>query len=519
MDQALNRFVGLLKRNGIRISPAETVDALSALTIVTLDQRDTVRTVLRSTLIKDVHDLALFDALFELFFNVVEPRASVGDAGAHGRHHQDGQAGEHAPPDRILFSPEDPGAVNDGRHPQGEHASIRDVFDPDTMVRRSKLHQDPDQLALSALGQGLLVHRNRDVLDQATKKLSHQLQAKRVKNNAQPGDLNFTEVLDQLDEELIVNAAHALLDDLRDLEVDEATIERLAGTIDRIVTDLPDLLKRYVQREIGLQGGLPGDGSAPEPIRSANDFGFSESERRELEEIIRRLGRRMKGARSSRRVVSHRGRIHVARTLRQSMAFDAIPFRPVLTSQRNEKPRLVVICDVSLSVRHTARFMLQLAYGLQSLFEQVRSFVFVSELADATHYFEHLCIDDAIATVFGGELIDCDANSNYGRALEMFWERHLSCVTGQTTVIVLGDGRGNGNPPNVWALEEVRRRAKHVIWLSPESRGSWTLGGSDMPLYNQVCHRTEVVRNLTQLGEATERLFRSSAAAGGFGGR
>ena len=109
--------------------------------------------------------------------------------------------------------------------------------------------------------------------------------------------------------------------------------------------------------------------------------------------------------------------------------YDGIPFNPVLTSQRNEKPRIVVICDVSLSVRNTARFMLHLVYSLQSLFEQVRSFVFVSELADASQYFEQLSIDEAIAAVFGGELIDCDANSNYGRALEVFCQRHLGAVT------------------------------------------------------------------------------------------
>ena len=71
-------------------------------------------------------------------------------------------------------------------------------------------------------------------------------------------------------------------------------------------------------------------------------------------------------------------------------------------------------------------------------------------------------IDEAIAAVFSGELIDCDANSNYGRALEVFCQRHLGTVTGQTTVIILGDGRGNRNPPNVSALEEIRRRAKAV---------------------------------------------------------
>jgi uncharacterized protein with von Willebrand factor type A (vWA) domain len=195
------------------------------------------------------------------------------------------------------------------------------------------------------------------------------------------------------------------------------------------------------------------------------------------------------------------------------MMYDGIPFQPVLTRQRDEKPRIVVICDVSLSVRNTARFMLHLVYSLQSLFEQVRSFVFVSDLADASQYFEQSSIDEAIAAVFGGELIDCDANSNYGRALEIFCQRHLGAITNQTTVIILGDGRGNRNPPNVWALEEIRRRAKQLIWLSPEPRGSWGLGSSDMPLYEPVCHRAEVVRNLKQLGQVAEELIRRPTPA------
>jgi uncharacterized protein with von Willebrand factor type A (vWA) domain len=228
-----------------------------------------------------------------------------------------------------------------------------------------------------------------------------------------------------------------------------------------------------------------------------------------MEEIVRRLGRRMKGARSSRRVASHRGRIDVARTMRNSMVYDGIPFRPVMTRQHQDKPRIVVICDVSLSVRTTARFMLQLVYSLQSLFEQVRSFVFVSDLADATQYFEQLSIDAAIAAIFSGDLIDCDANSNYGRALDIFCQSHLGAVTGRTTVIVLGDGRGNRNPPNVRALEDIRRRCRQLVWLSPESRGSWGLGSSDMLLYEPVCHRAEVVRNLKQLSQVTETLLRA----------
>ena len=506
MDAAFNRFVRLLKRNGVRISPSETVDAMQALLRVGIGERETVRTVMRSTLIKDMHDIPVFDELFEVFFGL--PTRPTGTAHDH-HHHHDGAAAE---PERILFEEEERGiSATDGEHAHGEPVPIRDYFAPEMMVTRFNPHQDPNQLSLTALSQGLLLNRNRGLLDQVMKQVTHQINVRRVGNVGKPGDLNFGDTFLQLDEDLIVNAAHALLDDLRDLDVDEAVVNALARRINGIIANLPELLKRYLEREMALQKTPD---QQQEPVASAYDYRFGEGERREMQEIVRRLGRRMRGARSYLRVISRRGRIHVPRTLRRSMVYDGIPFNPVLTSRRNERPRIVVLCDVSLSVRHTARFMLHLVYSLQSLFEEVRSFVFVSDLADASSYFKQFGIDGAIGSVFEGGLIDCDTNSDYGRALGQFVQRHLGAVTSETTVIVLGDGRGNRNPPNVAALEEIRRRAKQLVWLSPEPRGSWGLGSSDMPLYEPICHRAEVVRNLAQLGEVADALFRRSVAAG-----
>ncbi len=515
MDAPINRFICLLKSNGVRVSPAESIDAMQALLHVTLADRDTVRTVLRSTLVKDMHDIPVFEDLFALYFTLPDT-GGHDDGGSHDLH----SGGTAAGPERIIPAADDavvPGTEGEGEGETapGGPAPIRDLLDPERMAARFNPHRDPNDLSLSGMSQGLILSRNRELLDQVMKKVTHQLHVRRVRNIASPGELNLSDAFQHIDEDLIVNAAEALLDDLRDLDIDEALIDRLARNVDGIIANLPELLKRYVEREMALQRGPEQPDPHDQPVRPACDYRFSESERREMEEIVRRLGRKMKGARSSRRVVSHRGRIHVARTMRDSMVYDGIPFHPVLTGLRHDKPRIVVICDVSLSVRTTARFMLHLVYSLQSLFEQVRSFVFVSDLADATQYFEQLGIDQAIAAVFGGELIDCDANSNYGRALEIFCRDHLSAVTDRTTVIVLGDGRGNRNPPNVRALEEIRRRARQLVWLSPEPRGSWGLGSSDMPLYEPVCHRAEVVRNLKQLGRVTETLLRAHGSSAG----
>jgi len=504
MDAAVNRFIFALKRNGVRISPSESLDALTGLTFLSLDDRDSVRAVLRATLVKDTHDITVFEELFELFFSMPQGNSRQSQHGHDHHHHLD----EPAEPERIIFEEEDKGVTDpDGEHPHGEPVDIRDYFDPDKMVTRYNPHQDPNQLRLSAMSQSLILNRNKSILDEVMKKVTHQMNVRRISNVAQTGELNFSEALAQLDADLTVNAAETLLEDLRAMDVDEALIDRLASQIDGVIDNLPELIKRYIEREMAQQ---PEQDEPQDYIHSAYDYHFSEQERREMEEIVRRLGRKMRGARSYRRFISNKGRISISHTLRKNMIYEGIPFQPVFTACKDEKPRLVVICDVSLSVRNTARFMLHLLYSLQCLFQQVRSFAFVSDLTDVSQYFEQLDLDQAIGAVFSGDVLDADANSNYGRALGIFVEQYLSVVTNQTTVIILGDGRGNRNPPNAGALEEIRRRSKKLIWLSPESRGSWGLGSSDMPLYEPICHHTEVVRNLKQLGAVTEDLIRRS---------
>lgn len=504
MDAVINRFIHILKHNGLRISPSETIDALQALRHISLSSREDARMVLCSTLVKDTRDIPLFDQLFDLFFRL--PDLSGGSS-RHHHHDHDHHHGEQADPQKVTIGADETAIDPNQEHSHDPPADVRDYFDPERMRATFNLHQDPNRLNISSLSQHFILNRNKGVLDLVMKRLTHQLKARRVKNVAQVGDLSFGETLDQLDLDLIVSAAGDLLEDLRDLDVDEALLNQLAQQIDGVIADMPELLKRYLEREMGLLGV---DSQIEEHIRSAYDYRFTEDERRAMAEILRRLGRQMRGALSQRRAVDRSGRINLSRTMRNSLQYDGIPFYPVLASRRDERPRLVVICDVSLSVRNTARFMLHLVYSLQSLFERVRSFVFVSDLAEVSGHFERLSIDEAIGAIFSGEVIDPDANSDYGRALEIFHEQYLGALTPRTTVIILGDGRGNFNPPNAWALEEIRRRSKQLIWLTPEARASWRLGGSDMPTYAPICHRVEVVRNLDQLGKVAEDLVRRS---------
>jgi uncharacterized protein with von Willebrand factor type A (vWA) domain len=229
-----------------------------------------------------------------------------------------------------------------------------------------------------------------------------------------------------------------------------------------------------------------------------------EAERYRLEETLRRLAKTMPGALTHRRAVSGRGRVDPGRTMRTIMRYDGIPFRPVTVARRQDKPRLVVLADVSLSVRQTARFTLYLVHGLQRLFGQVRTFAFVADAVEVTDLFAEYPVERALEKIFGGDVLDVDTDSDYGASFGRFHEDFAELVNRRTTVVVLGDGRGNGHDANMEAFEEIARRGKRLIWLTPERRNLWRLGGCDLPRYAELCDRVDVVRDLDGLDRATQ---------------
>jgi hypothetical protein len=73
----------------------------------------------------------------------------------------------------------------------------------------------------------------------------------------------------------------------------------------------------------------------------------------------------------------------------------------------------------------------------------------------------------------------------------------------------LGDGRNNGKWANVAAFEEIAQHARQVIWITPEPKWGWSLGSCDMPLYEPLCDRVEVVRTVDQLAGVAEELVKA----------
>ena len=111
-----------------------------------------------------------------------------------------------------------------------------------------------------------------------------------------------------------------------------------------------------------------------------------------------------------------------------------------------------------------------------------------------------------VEVVFSGHVIYADANSDFGKAAEQFKNRYLPTINHRTTLVVLGDGRNNGEEPNVVTFEEIAQHVRQVIWITPEPKWGRSLGSCDVPLYEPICDRVEVIRTVDQLTGVAEKL-------------
>jgi uncharacterized protein with von Willebrand factor type A (vWA) domain len=467
VEARLVEFARLLRQNGVRVSPAERADAARAAALLGVGDRAGLRAALRATLVKRAADVPLFDRLFALYFS------------AMGRL-LDGVG-------RGLLAELGDGALEDEAL-RAAALALQELAPGLSPLARAALTGERGPVAR------LLEGAAREV-DFAALVTSAQLGFYGRRLFAAAGGSGAARELSRLEEAL------------RARGLAPRALELVSDRLRRALDALEEAARRYAELELRAR-------LEARRQRSLAPAGFAALSRAELaraEEAVRRMAARLQ-ARLASRERARRGALHLRRTLRRNLALGGLPARLCFRRRRPERPDVVVLCDVSDSVRHVSRLMLVFVYTLQALFTRVRSFVFVADVGEVTEAFRReRDVARAADLATAGQVVSLAGNSNYGRALATFHARHRAAVTRRTTVLVIGDGRTNYHPPQAWVLEELRRRARRVLWICPEERWAWGQGDSEMPLYAAKVERVATVTSLADLEGLADALLPRSA--------
>ncbi|MFI5365737.1 MAG: VWA domain-containing protein [Candidatus Binatia bacterium] len=469
MDDKIIEFATLLRENGLRVSLAENMDGFHAVALIGLGDRGAFKDALRATIVKRAIDASTFDELFDLYFSGLGEMVKGSASSLMGAMQLDDAAFQ-----RLLDS-------------------------------LAQILNDLD-VELSELAQSLLSN-NTGQLEKQLRNAAAAAQLQNIQRSFQEGryahNMAQTLGLGGLAQEL-----DALKQQLGEADIDPQLREQLQRFIDRRLQDLTDMIKRAVRMELEKRDHSVRENQRLQSLAEKSFYYLSEEEIRRMKEAVAKLAQRLKNVVSIRRRKAKRGKFDLQDTLRKNLQYGGVPFKIQFDRRVRDKPQVMVLCDVSDSVRNVSRFMLQFVYSLQDLYSRVRSFIFVSEVGEITQLFEEQEINEAIEQSLTGGIINVFAHSDFGRAFRNFHRDYIAAVNNKTTVIILGDARNNYNLPHEWVLKEMRQRAKQLIWLNPENRLTWGFGDSEMDRYLPYCDIVEECRNLNQLYRVIDRLVR-----------
>jgi uncharacterized protein with von Willebrand factor type A (vWA) domain len=447
MREELHRFFRAARGAGVRVSPAESIDAMKAVADVGFADRNILRDTLLLTLAKSQDEKQALGECFDLFFSrpeVKEEETAPEDAAESAT--AESPAGESQPGDASAQAPE-----------------------------------------LGELAQ-MLLSRDRNAIAAAMANAANAASLSDIRYFTQRGIFS-TRILESL-------GIERLRDDLDALTAtSSAEAERLAAALGA----LRENVREVVNQALLLYGREESENLRHEILRNAP---LARLERRQLEQmkvLIRAIARRLRERYSKPRKRQRRGHLDIRRTLRRNAAWGGVPFLTSWKRRHRDRPKIVAICDVSGSVAQVSDFFLLLIYSLHEVVDDVRSFAFSGHLIEVSDILDTKSPEAAMSEIMSKVGF---GSSDYGGSLLDFEKGWIRTVTPKTTVIVLGDARTNNLDPRADILRRISERSKRLVWLNPEGRMAWGWGDSEMPRYAAFCSAVRQCATAKQLERA-----------------
>ncbi len=455
MDDRIVEFVRGLRAAGVRVSLAESVDAMNAVEALGIAEKNTFRESLRATLVKESDDFAAFDELFPLYFGSSGP---------------------------VLQS-----ALEDLSGDEQE------MLQAALAAMSGRLQQLMDWLTS---GEG----PTKEELEELARRSGADWA-----DNQREGHWVTRRMLQQMGFAHLEEQIQQLVQKLQEMGMSQEAIEKLLGVVEANREALAEQAARQVGLQIAQQRANRPDDLHGSDLMNKPFNTLTEEEANLLRKEVQRLVTQLRSRAALRRKRGAKGKFDSKGTIRANQRYGGVPLE-LKFKKKKLKPSLALICDVSTSMRPVAEFMLRLVYELQDQVAKTRSFAFNSDMQEISVTLSGNRAAEAVTAVLYNIPPGYYA-TDLGNSLNTFFKEWLSAVDGRSTVVIVGDGRNNYNSPRTDLIKTLQRRAKRLIWFNPEHQRQWGTGDSDMFEYAPLCDAVYVVRNLAQLATAVDKLM------------
>ncbi|HET8706476.1 MAG TPA: VWA domain-containing protein, partial [Pseudomonadales bacterium] len=444
MDRTLVEFVHALRGADVRVSTAEILDAMKVVEQIGYLDKQLLKEALAATLAKTLTEKAPFEQTFEAFFH----RAGSADAQTEPNRES---ADEAARSENKVPNPQAGQGQGEGSGAGGSGSALGD----------------------------LLLSNDRAALEMALNDAARQVDLTRMSTITQRGLYGRRMMM-----RMGLEALEAEMAQLN--QSPQAADQQRAQALQQARQRLREQVKQFVEQHYLLFATAKNKQLREEVIRSVRLDTLREF--KDVKRIVQKMAKKLVSRYSRRKRIFKTGVLDVRNTLRKNVGFDGVLFRMQWRSVRQDRPDVMVLCDVSRSVSQYSRFLLMFLYSLAEVIPRVRAFAFSSHLGEVTQWFEQHDLDEAIDLTLQSYGM---GSTDYGAAWEQFFALVGDKISKKTTLIILGDARNNFGDARLALFKSISERARQVIWLNPEGKYSWGSGDSEMKRYAPYCSVVE----------------------------
>ncbi|MFN8388341.1 MAG: VWA domain-containing protein, partial [Anaerolineales bacterium] len=296
-------------------------------------------------------------------------------------------------------------------------------------------------------------------------------------------------------------ALKELMEQLQQMGMSRDRVEQMREMIQQNLQGMREQIEQFAGERIAENMSERPRGERMDDLINRPFHTLSDADKKVLQNEVKRLAAMLRTRIALRQKRAKSGQLDPKATIRANLKYHGVPIE-IKHKDRVRKPKIVVICDISTSMRFCSELMLSFLFALQGQVRKTHAFAFIDHLESISEDFSGSNADEAISSVLW-RMPSGSYNTDLGYSLNDFQSEYMDTLNGQTTLIIVGDGRNNYYDPRLDIFSTMSRRAARTIWLNPEPPYLWH-GDSDMPKYAPMCTNVLKVSNLRELADAVD---------------
>ncbi|KXS45824.1 MAG: VWA containing CoxE family protein [Candidatus Frackibacter sp. T328-2] len=423
VENNIVKFIQILRNLGIRISLAESIEALEALKLVDIIKKEEVRTTLCSLLVKDSYEKKIFDKAFDSFFVSLEDKVYQQRIRKEKMMQQE-EAKKEA--EELKFKKE---SVVD----EDKDEEVPLSFTEDQKEIYSKLDPEIKEKIKKFIEESFPGH------------LSHSSHAQPMLERMVSGTLNYWK--------------NQLRNQDEGDEQKQKIEAKMTGDLDMDVV-IENVISSLQQEE--------------ESLITQDMKRISDEELPKVTMIIKKLSHRL-ATKISRRFQQSKktGKLDLRRTIRKNIKYGGAMLELEYKTKKIKKPEFLLICDVSDSMARYATFVLQFMYGIASAVRNMESFIFSEDLERVTEFFtSNLSFEETMAKIISHSK-QWGKTTNFNQALKTFRSQYVDLLSPETVVFIMSDTKTIELDEAVMNLRRIKRQVKEIVWLNTLPKSEW----------------------------------------------